>query len=439
MNSGDLSIDPPVPAQAEPSVSALSESPPAQPTPSFARILLVEDSPTDAALLQESLHDYRPGRFEFAHVERWIDAEARLGREQFDVLILDLSLPDTAGRATFIRARAVAPRLPIVVLSGLEDEAIALEALRHGIQDYLVKGQADGPQIARAIRHAIERHRIEQALKHAETALRNSERRLRETNLELEGRVAARTAQLEETIANLEDFSHSITHDLRAPLRTMRAFAQILQEECDRCASPAAQENIRLIVTAAARMDKLILGVLQYSRTARSELALLPVDVSALLRGIIQSYPAFQSPEVRIEIDEPLPQVIGNEAALTQCFSNLLDNAVKFVAPGVRPQVRISAEHGATQNRTSSASQETPPCPPGFVRLCFADNGIGIPLQARECIFQLFQRLDKNYEGTGVGLAVVRKAVEKMGGAIHLESQPGQGSRFLIELKAATS
>jgi signal transduction histidine kinase len=434
MNSGDLSIDPPKSAQTESSVSPSPESPPA-----FARILLVEDSPSDAALLQESLHDYRPGRFEFVHVERWIDAEARLRREQFDILILDLSLPDIAGRTTFIRARAVTPRLPIVVLSGLEDEAIALEALRHGIQDYLVKGQADGPQIARAIRHAIERHRIEQALKHAEAALRESEGRLRETNLELERRVATRTAQLEETIANLEDFSHSITHDLRAPLRTMRAFAQILQEECSRCVSPAAQENIRLIVSAAARMDKLILGVLQYSRTARSELALVPVDVATLLRGIIQSYPAFNSPGVRIEVQEALPRVIANEAALTQCFSNLLDNAVKFVAPGVQPQVRISALQSAAQNQTPSASQEIPPCPPGFVRLCIADNGIGIPSQARERIFQLFQRLDKSYEGTGVGLAVVRKAVEKMGGAIHLESETGQGSRFMIELKAAAS
>ena len=152
--------------------------------------------------------------------------------------------------------------------------------------------------------------------------------------------------------------------------------------------------------------------------------------------------------------------MLGNEAALTQCFSNLLGNAIKFVAPGTRPQVRVWAERreaeaeaeirgrpepnprpqaspAAAITRRRSPSPRLRSASPPFVRLWFADNGIGIPKEAQERIFKMFQRLDKSYDGTGVGLTVVRKAVEKMGGRVGLESEPGGGSRFWLELEAA--
>ena len=420
--------------------------------PKPVRILLVEDSDSNALLLQESLAETRPGEFDFTHVKCWADAAQCLRQREFDVLLLDLSLPDIAGRETFLRARTEAPHLPIVVLTGETSEALGLEAVRHGIQDYLIKGQAYGRQTVRAIRYAIERKQVEEALKRTEEALRESERQLRQWNTELERRVAERTATLEETISDLEDFSHSITHDLRAPLRAVRSFAQILGEECLACGRPKAQEHIQRITSAAARMDKLIQDVLQYSRLARSELRLGPVDVQALLRGIIESYPSFQPPQVEIQIEGTLPRVLGNEAALTQCFSNLLGNAIKFVAPGTRPQVRIWAEtKGSPKSEGRSPKEVRRPKSeplaelaggggsqvPARVRLWFADNGIGIPKEAQDRIFKMFQRLDKSYEGTGVGLTVVRKAVEKMGGKVGLESEPGRGSRFWLELKAA--
>jgi signal transduction histidine kinase len=440
------------------------------------RILLVEDSPSDAVLLQEALTEAWPGEFDFTQVECWAEAVKCLRQKPFEVLLLDLSLPDITGRDTFLRARAEAPRLPIVVLTGEASEALGLEAVRHGIQDYLIKGQAYGRQTARAIRYAIERKQVEDALMQTEAALRESERQLREWNSELERRVAERTASLEETISDLEDFSHSITHDLRAPLRAIRSFAQILGDECLGCGRPAAQDHIHRITSAAARMDKLIQDVLQYSRLARSELKLSPVDVQELLRDIIESYPDFHPPQLEVRIEGPLPRVLGNEAALTQCFSNLLGNAVKFVAPGKRPQVRVWAERvgnpqaetrrpkegrdpnsekgneslpgGADQasitshhspiagHATRNRHHVSPSALPS-VRLWFADNGVGIPKEARERIFKMFQRLDKSYDGTGVGLTVVRKAVEKMGGRVGLESEPGQGSRFWLELKVA--
>jgi signal transduction histidine kinase len=429
------------------------------------RVLLVEDSPSDAVLLQESLAETRPGEFNFTHVESWADAAQCLRQQQFDVLLLDLSLPDISGRETFVRARAEAPHIPIVVLTGEDNEELGLDAVRHGIQDYLIKGQAYGRQTVRAIRYAIERKQVEEALKRTEEALRESERQLRQWNTELERRVAERTATLAETISDLEDFSHSITHDLRAPLRAIRSFAQILGEECLVCGRSRAQEHIHRITNAAGRMDKLIQDVLQYSRLARSELRLGPVDVQALLRGIIETYPSFQPPQVEIQIEGTLPRVLGNEAALTQCFSNLLGNAIKFVAPGTRPQVRVWAEptgspkseapnpkegrssKSESENEASGAAADQSPVTHHgsrftsharpTVRIWFADNGIGIPEDAQERIFSMFQRLDKSYDGTGVGLTVVRKAVEKMGGKVGLESEAGHGSRFWVELRLA--
>jgi signal transduction histidine kinase len=449
--------------------------------PAAIRVLLVEDSASDAVLLQESLSQNWPGEFEFTHVDTW-EAAAKCMRERpFDVLLLDLSLPDITGRNTFLQARAQASELPVVVLTGEANEDLGLDAVRHGVQDYLIKGQAYGRQTARAIRYAIERKQVELALMRAEAALRNSEQQLREANMELERRVAERTATLEETISDLEDFSHSITHDLRAPLRAIRSFAQILGDECLTCARPPAQDHIHRITSAAARMDKLIQDVLQYSRLARSELRLAPVNAQELLEGIIESYPSFQPPEVEIKIDGPLPRLQGNEAALTQCFSNLLGNAIKFVPPGTHPHVRVwaewvgqpeskvqslkskvegrkseanngAADSGTTQHATRSTQPPSPSplapptsspplappaSPPPFVRLWFEDNGVGIPKDAQQRIFKMFQRLDKSYDGTGVGLTVVRRAVEKMGGRVGLESEPGRGSRFWLELKAA--
>jgi signal transduction histidine kinase len=160
-------------------------------TPPALSILLVEDSPSDAVLLQESLSQHEVGGFQFTHAETWAEAAARLSQQSFDVLLLDLSLPDSTGRDTFVRARAAAPQLPIVVLTSVADEAVGLEAVRHGIQDYLIKGQAYGRQTARAIHYAIER-------KQAETALREAEASLQRERDQLEVRVQERTAELSE-------------------------------------------------------------------------------------------------------------------------------------------------------------------------------------------------------------------------------------------------
>ncbi len=236
----------------------------------------------------------------------------------------------------------------------------------------------------------------------------------------LEATVVERTAKLQETVSELESFSYSISHDMRAPLRAMQSFAQILEEDYRGEVGDRGREYIRRIVTAADRMDRLIQDVLTYSRVAPTEIPLENVDLPALINGILEGYPQFQSPKAEITVAFPLPRVRGNVAALTQCLSNLVGNAVKFVPPGVVPRVKISAT--ARDKR---------------VRLSIQDNGIGIDPKMHEKIFGIFYRLSQDYDGTGIGLAVVRRAADRMGATIAVESEPGRGSTFHLELAAA--
>jgi PAS domain S-box-containing protein len=258
----------------------------------------------------------------------------------------------------------------------------------------------------------------------AEEALRIAQEQLGRHAEELEKQVAERTVSLRETIGDLEAFSYSITHDMRAPLRAMQGFSRMLSEECAPDLSAEGQDYLRRIATAAERMDRLIVDVLSYSRVARAELPLEPIDVGKLVREIIETYPTFQAPTADIQLDGDFPQVLGAEAILTQCVSNLLNNAVKFVSPGVLPRVRIWAE---------------PVLPGSMVRINFKDNGVGVNPELHERIFGIFQRVSNSYEGTGIGLAIVKKSVERIGGKVGIESELGKGSTFWLELKPARS
>ena len=240
----------------------------------------------------------------------------------------------------------------------------------------------------------------------------------------LEHTVRERTARLRETVHELEAFSYSIAHDMRAPLRAMQGFAAILEQEYASKLDATARSYLQRLVTASGRMDRLIVDILNYSKVVRGELDLAPVDVQKLIGTIVESYPNLDASRADIQIEGTLPLVRANEAALTQVISNLLGNAVKFVAPNVRPHVRIYAE-GTREG--------------SMVAICFEDNGIGMPRESQKRLFNIFTRLNRPglYEGSGIGLAIVKKAVERMGGRVSVESEPGKGSCFRVELQRA--
>jgi PAS domain S-box-containing protein len=259
--------------------------------------------------------------------------------------------------------------------------------------------------------------------KNAEEALRKSQEQLSQKNQDLEEKVRERTARLQEALTDLEQFSYSIVHDLRAPLRTMSQFAHLVQAHLGEKLDPMSKDFLGNITAGASRADQLIEDVLAYSRIARGELKLSPVDLASVTRQVVQAYPNLQPSQADIEIQIPETFVWGNAAALTQCIANLLSNAVKFVAPGVRPHLRTWTEIRGDKTRFS-------------VR----DNGIGIDPVYLSRLWDVFERAatDEHYEGTGIGLSIVRKAVERMCGTVGVESEPGRGSTFWFQLRNAT-
>jgi signal transduction histidine kinase len=274
----------------------------------------------------------------------------------------------------------------------------------------------------RAEQELKERRIAEEALRKSQEQLQAAQTQLQKHATHLENTVADRTARLTETVGELEAFSYSIAHDMRAPLRSMRGFSTLLCHDYGDKFDDTARDYLRRIDTSAARLDALITDVLNYSKVVRADLKLELVDTEKLVTEITESYPNLQPPNAQIVIHAPLPQLLANPAALTQVISNLLGNAVKFVPPGVKPRVVV---RGETRGE--------------LARLWFEDNGIGISPQGQAKLFQMFQRLNRTeaYEGTGIGLAIVRKAIERMGGRAGVESEPGHGSRFWIELKGS--
>jgi signal transduction histidine kinase len=246
---------------------------------------------------------------------------------------------------------------------------------------------------------------------------------LSKSHEELENRVAERTASLTEAIGQMEEFSYSVSHDLRAPVRAMQGYAQATLEDYGDVLDERGREYLNHIVRSGERMDRLVRDLLTYSRIARSEVRLEPVSLDILVRDIVSHYPEMQQPRAKISTRGELHRVIAHEPSLAQAISNLLNNAVKFVAPGVKPEVELYTEQQGDQ-----------------LRLWVHDNGIGIKPEYRGRLFGLFERIHngKQYEGTGIGLAIVRKSIERMGGQVGMESNGG-GSKFWIELPSAES
>lgn len=258
--------------------------------------------------------------------------------------------------------------------------------------------------------------------KKMETELAEAHAKLSQRALQLEALVAQRTENLQQTIEELESVSYSLSHDMRAPLRTIHSFSQILLEEADEQLNSDQKSVLERVINSAARLDRLIQDVLILSRISRDSIKLAPTDLESLLDEIILERPEFRSSQAEIKIEHPLAKVLAHEAYLTQCITNLLDNAVKFVPPDRKPAIRIW-----TEDRD------------GKIDLFFEDNGPGIPEEARERIFGMFQRIhgDNQFSGTGIGLAIVDRAAKRMGGSVRIESVAEEGARFCLQLEKA--
>jgi PAS domain S-box-containing protein len=259
--------------------------------------------------------------------------------------------------------------------------------------------------------------------KRSEQALLTAKNEIARHALELEQVVKERTVELRETIGELEGFSYSVSHDMRAPLRAMQSFAQFLVDDYGSLLDEKGLGYLHGIMRSAVRLDRLIQDVLSYTKLLHGQMPMEPVDLDRLVRDMIESFPNGQPIRPEIQIKGSLPEVMGNEALLAQCVSNLLSNGAKFVSPGTTPRVEVSAQAIAN----------------GAIRVWFKDNGIGIAPENHKRIFRLFERIHAatEYDGTGIGLTIVRKATERMGAQVGFNSKLGQGSQFWIQLTKA--
>jgi PAS domain S-box-containing protein len=255
------------------------------------------------------------------------------------------------------------------------------------------------------------------------TELRNAQAELQDYQIHLESLVEQRTARIQEINDELGRFTNSVCHDLKAPLRAMHGFAGALKDDYSQNLDPEGNIYLQRICNASDQMENLINDLLQYSKLNSLELPLLPTDTNKVIDMVLISL----SEEIRktnavVKVKKKLPEVLAYKPVLVRVFTNLITNSLKFVETGAIPLITIS----------------------GLIRedkalIRIEDNGIGIPQEKHAIIFEVFERLHgiESYPGNGIGLSIVKKAMDRMGGKISIISSPGKGSTFELELKSA--
>ncbi|HYE31319.1 MAG TPA: ATP-binding protein [Methylomirabilota bacterium] len=275
-------------------------------------------------------------------------------------------------------------------------------------------------------RDVTERKVAERKIQKLNAELGHRAAELQKTNEELQQEIATREKmqrELQESNAALEAFSYSVSHDLRAPVRAMQGFARVLLEDYSDVLDEAGRDYAERIVGAAGKMDHLIQDLLIYSRLGHTSLSVHPTDLERIVEDALAQLSAdIRERQATITLKRPLHAVFAHATTLEQVVGNLISNGIKFVPDGVKPEITIWTEMNE-----------------GLVRLSVKDNGIGIAPEHHARIFRVFERLHAadDYPGTGIGLAIVRKGIERMGGQIGITSEIGKGSCFWIELRKA--
>ncbi len=385
-------------------------------TENSVNILLIEDNLAEARLLQEFLKDSSLKEFSLAHVKRLSEALDAIGEDAstsclYNIILLDLTLPDSQGLESLKPLMARAPCLPIVVLTNINDEQLAIEAVRKGAQDYLVKRQINSQLLVRSLRYAIERKQ------YLET--------LRAVNQSLKNRVEERTAELveaKEVNQFKSEFVSILSHDIRNPLNAILLAAGLLKNSDDKLSPEKKVAHYQMIRSAIKNMSLLLdeASFIGQADSGKLNCELIEIDFVAFCNAIveeIQLTAAQKHINIVFYIKGDRVNILGDEKLLHHILTNLLGNAVKY-----------SLSHSTIIFDLIYQQLS--------VILRIQDSGIGIPIQEQMHLFEPFHRASNvgKIPGTGLGLSIVKKCVEAHGGEISLQSQEGIGSTFTVTL-----
>jgi len=380
----------------------------------IAALLVVEDNPGDARLLREMFNAHGAERTEVVHVESLRAAELHLAKHAVDIVLLDLGLPDAQGLEAVRRVHAAAPHIPLVVVSGNDDESLALHALQEGAQDYLIKGQIDTRGLMRTLRYSIERKALE------ETA--------RSLNLKMD---LAR-AEAEAATAAKATFVANMSHEIRTPLNSIIGFSDLLLD--DVTLTSTQKRYLEQVKNAGSALLTVVNDILDFSKLDVGEVTLAdePFSLETLVSStvsIVQGTAEAKGLELRVVSDPGLTTFYrGDPARLRQVLLNLMSNAVKFTASG---SVRLKVK-----KVNSTASKES-------LRFSVSDTGPGIPVDGQRRLFQQFAQADssisREHGGTGLGLSICKSLVELMNGRIDYANNDGAGSTFWFEVELPTA
>ena len=368
-----------------------------------AKVLIIEDNPGDARLTRELLIDAGWPNDAIAEAGTLAEACQRLAREGADVVLLDLSLPDANDLKGLMALQQMQPTIPIVVLSGLNDEMHALAAVQQGAQDYLVKTNITVDAMRRAVHYAIERKRLTHSL--------------------LEAKVNAEQASRAKS-----EFLANMSHELRTPLNAIIGFAEVLQGQSKgELGHPSYVDYVRDIHESGKHLLAVINSILDVAKVEAGHMELVeePVELPAVIAGVtrlLRNEAAQAQVELECDLPEALPAIYADRRLLRQIFSNLLSNAIKFSREGGR--VVVTAEVLSS----------------GEIVGRVEDNGIGIAPEQLEFITQPFVQAQstftRSYQGTGLGLSIVKSFAELHGGRLDIASVHGEGTTVSITLPA---
>lgn len=353
------------------------------------RVLLVEDNPADARLVAEALRPAAGDAFSVVWEPDMTGGLRALRAAPPAVILLDMGLPESSGLETLRRVRAAAPALPIVVLTGLGDRDTAFAAIASGAQDFLAKDALDGEALARSLRYAVERQRLENEV--------------------------SRLAALE------REFMQNVCHELNTPLTCLCGSLQVLTE--DAASEPGRSALLAVALRAAQHLADMVSDLSDGAQAEVGRLSVEPrrADAARLAAEAAAAFAGAEGARPCADLDEGLPPVLADPVRVRQVLNNLLGNARKFTRPGGAVRLRV----------------RTDPADPAFLRFSVSDDGCGVPPEEAPRVFdRLYQGgpVRRGRKGLGIGLYLCRELVVRQGGRIWLESRPGEGATFSFTL-----